>query len=78
MFFGGIFLYSKKNMKFNLSYMNSTEYIRKKVERLKEIKDKVIEQKPQTVFEYNVIVNSVLGKDRAESRKRINEKILKK
>lgn len=71
-------MYSKKNMKFNLSYMNSTEYKRKKVERLKEIKDKVIEQKPQTVFEYNVIVNSVLGKDRAESRKRINEKILRK
>jgi len=66
------------NYKNELKDVNYQKHITTKKERLKEVKEAVIRKQPKTVFEYNVILNSIFGKHRIESRNRVNKKLIKK
>ena len=58
--------------------INYQKHITGKVQRLKQIKEEMIKKQPKTIFEYNVILNSILGKHRVESRNRVNKILIKK
>ena len=61
-----------------LNEINYQKHISSKSQRLKEVKEEVIKKQPKTVFEYNVILNSIFGRHRIESRNRVNKILLKK
>jgi len=66
------------NCKNKLKDINYQKHITSKLQRLKQVKEEIIRKQPETAFEYNVILNSVLGRHRCESRSRVNKILVKK
>ena len=69
---------NKKIMINIFQHMNSKEYRNDKLKRLEQVREEVIKKQPETVFEYNVILNSIFGRHRIESRNRVNKILIKK